>query len=397
MVRTLSAVMFVSVLTGCLGGVSMSGMDADTQPTNATGPVEDNGDAALQQNDNADAATGPSQGATDMANEKTDGATTPPPAGAVARPSYNKGTGFFVLNGKLYDPTGVEFRIRGVNRNHFDFNAQPGISHAMANTVRTFLYTDTVPITTYTSMIQKDNVAYKELAIPTLSVFHDGTGASCNESTTELTSGVKYWTDNAQAYTALDKYIAPNLANEWGPGNSTSWRDAYKTAIASMRAAGYNSPLVIDAGHCGQDTADLLQYSTDVFNSDPQKNIIFSYHLYGGSPAWTNASMTSFFAQLEALSKQNGAVYIIGEFGPGKNVGPSPTTVTPTQVITAAESANLGWLPWAWDDSAYSDGFALTVNASGTYNSDSDLTDYGKSVVTDSKQGLKALAKAPNW
>src|SRR5450755_1846864 len=37
-------------------------------------------------------------------------------AGKVARPSYNTGKGFFVLNGKLYDANGAEFRIRGVNK-----------------------------------------------------------------------------------------------------------------------------------------------------------------------------------------------------------------------------------------------------------------------------------------
>ena len=43
-------------------------------------------------------------------------------AAQVSRPSYNSSVsnGFFVLNGKLYDPNGYEFRPRGVDRVHYD-------------------------------------------------------------------------------------------------------------------------------------------------------------------------------------------------------------------------------------------------------------------------------------
>jgi len=43
-------------------------------------------------------------------------ATGAPTGGTVSRPSYNTGNGFFVLNGKLYDPNGNEFRMRGVKQ-----------------------------------------------------------------------------------------------------------------------------------------------------------------------------------------------------------------------------------------------------------------------------------------
>ena len=35
---------------------------------------------------------------------------------SVARPAYNTGTGFFVLNGNVYDANGNEFVIRGIKR-----------------------------------------------------------------------------------------------------------------------------------------------------------------------------------------------------------------------------------------------------------------------------------------
>jgi hypothetical protein len=102
-------------------------------------------------------------------------------------------------------------------------------------------------------------------------------------------------------------------------------------------------------------------------------------------------------ARLAALSQTTGAAYIIGEFGPGKNIGPSPTLLTPTEVITAAEENGIGWLPWAWDDYDLGDcraddrWFSMTHYCG--YSSASDLTDFGKDVVLNPNYGIKALAK----
>jgi mannan endo-1,4-beta-mannosidase len=63
-----------------------------------------------------------------------------PTGGTVSRPAYNTGDGFFVLNGKLYDANGTEFRIRGVDRCHYDSESAAGIANSGANTVRMFMY-----------------------------------------------------------------------------------------------------------------------------------------------------------------------------------------------------------------------------------------------------------------
>src|SRR5665213_3045317 len=52
------------------------------------------------------------------------------------RPPYSTGNGFYVDNGKLYDPNGIEFRIRGVNRLHCDSSSAADIARSHANTVR---------------------------------------------------------------------------------------------------------------------------------------------------------------------------------------------------------------------------------------------------------------------
>jgi hypothetical protein len=89
--------------------------------------------------------------------------------------------------------------------------------------------------------------------------------------------------------------------------------------------------------------------------------------------------------RLAALSKATGAVVIIGEFGPGNNISDTPTNLTPSEVVSAAEANNLGWLAWAFDDNApykQSDnlGFAMTYQ-NAVYRISSDLTMYGQEII----------------
>jgi mannan endo-1,4-beta-mannosidase len=147
---------------------------------------------------------------------------------------------------------------------------------------------------------------------------------------------------------------------------------------------------MIDAGGYGQNIDDLLNYATAVFNSDPQKNLIFSWHIYGAVPT---ANVAPNIAKLAALSQSAGMVFVIGEFGPGRNIGPSPTLTTPAAIITACEANGLGWLVWAWDDGTGDTGFSLTLAGPGTYATTADLSTFGQDVVLNSTYGLAVIAK----
>ena len=318
--------------------------------------------------------------------------SSPSSGGQVSRPSYNTGNGFFVYEGKLYDANGNEFRIRGVDRDHYDSDSQAGIAKSGANTVRLFVETNYgASVADLVNIVQTQHIAEKEVPIPTAAVTTGGTLTSCNTDPNVLDTVVANWVATASQWKTLDKYTILNIANEWGPSNSTAWRDAYTNAIASLRAAGYLGTLLIDSGGCGQDPQDLLNYASAVFNSDPQKNVMFAYHDY--SPV----SSLTFFPQFAALASQ-GIVVAITEFGPGRDIGPSPTMLTPLQVIAAAEANQLGWAAWAWDDNDLADcmsdnnWFSMTYNC-GVYTQPSDLTDYGQQIVLDPTYGLSVLAK----
>jgi Cellulase (glycosyl hydrolase family 5) len=402
----------------------------------------------------------------------------------ATRPRFNTGTGFFVDRGSLFDANGIEFRIRGVNRLHWDSDSAAGIARSGANTVRWSIdFSRSAAQNVRT--VKTQSIKYKSVPIV------GNWTATCKSDTASLEAAVSSWVSQAPQWTTLNSSLIVNIANEWGPSDSTVWRASYIRAIASLRAAGYTGPILVDSGACGQDEADLLQYSQAVFNSDSELNVMFAEHLYGGTNdysatiqsitkgnptvitlnsnstthplapsyngtgntfsgisayqisgvqgmtqvngeqpaptnvggvpgAWTvtlsvdstnwsnytgggtivdyNGNYALKIARLAALSQTTGAVYIIGEFGPGNNIGPSPTTVTPAEIITAAEANGVGWLPWAWDDNdlanCQSDNnwFSMTYNC-GAYTQASDLTNFGQDVVLNPTYGIKTLAK----
>lgn len=431
-------------------------------------------------------------------------AAVPDPPGSVAlnaaivaqRPAYNTGNGFFVLNGRLYDPSGHLFMMEGVDRAHYDSDSATGIVNSHANTVRIFISTEfgkTVP--QLAAIVQGDHTAHNEVAIPTLPDANDATGkdtgTSCSTDPAVLASAVQIWVTNATTWLPLQQNLLFNIANEWGPTDSTIWRDSYIAAVQAMRTAGYTAPLVIDAGGCGQDEQGLVDYSAAILAADPQRNLMFSFHAYGstddltapvqsiknGNPtvvtlsssspthpfdptwngtgnsyngiskyyitgvtgetqingislpsgtnaygvpgAWTiqlNIDSSKWgnytgggtvvdsnnyqrrMSQLAALAASTGAAYIVGEFGPGRNIGPSPTMLTPGELITAANQSGIGWIAWAWDDNdaagCTSDDkwFAMQYGC-GEYTKASDLTTFGTDVVLNPVYGLAATSK----
>lgn len=318
---------------------------------------------------------------------------TVPDAGAVARPAGNTGIGFFVASGKLYDANGVEFRPTGLNKLHWDAPS-PGLFGAnptKSNAVRWVIDFDQ-PTSTNLALMQK-SIAAKQVPIP------GSWNGTCDESTATLSSIVDQWVAQAATWKSVERFALFNIANEWGPPNSIVWRDSYVTAIARMRAAGYLGTLVVDAGGCGQDVPDLVNYAQAVFASDPQRNVVFDWHVYGfactvGCQSW----QFPLAASLDAM-KTTGLPMLCGEYGPGRNIGPSPTNITPGEVMQACATRGFGTLAWAFDDPAgeftsggcADDGFC--IGRTGDYASTTDLTTYGKSVIEDPVFGIRATAR----
>ncbi|HVO20938.1 MAG TPA: fibronectin type III domain-containing protein [Anaeromyxobacter sp.] len=331
-------------------------------------------------------------------------ATTPASgSGTATRPSYNTGTGFFTLDGKIYDANGNQFIPMGVDTAHWDFawsecSTNCGIPNSGANINRMEMYQLT---TGNASRIQADmNLMIANHIVPMAMAYYNSSGAAsaCNTTTAMVNDMVQEWVNVASIMKPFEKYAMINIANEWGPANSTVWRDTYISAVTTLRNAGYLGTLVIDAGGCGQDPYDIINYGAAVLAADPQQNIIFSEHIYGN---WTVAGLVSGMQALAAT----GLPVIIGEFGPGVDYGPSPTLITPLSIMQEADALGMGWIAWAWDDSS-TPGFLLAANGStlafsltngvpthGAYPNNTDLTAYGNTVVLEPTYGLFNAAK----
>jgi Cellulase (glycosyl hydrolase family 5) len=313
--------------------------------------------------------------------------------GGVQRPSYNTGNGLFVLNGTLYDTNGIAFVIKGLNIDDAYTNggggslaqSLAGLAAANVNAIRFNVYQNF----SLTIMEAQISGAITNQQVPIVTVQNvvgtSGNKLSGDTSVADLNAVVTQWINSFSALQPYFKHLVLNIANEWGPGGQP-WATAYITAVRNLRNAGYTCPLMIDAPGYGQDSGTLLSYAAQVFNADPQKNIIFSLHAYGSAGSFISGS-PNVFQQLDALALSSGMAFAIMEFGSNAGNGGS---ATPAQIVNAANTAGLGWAGWVWDDPVYAlpgDVNQMTITQGlftgtpATAATSAQLTAYGQGLV----------------
>lgn len=165
---------------------------------------------------------------------------------------------------------------------------------------------------------------------------HDATGS---DDVNALNKCVSYWTEMASTLKGHEHTTIINIANEWGgKWNTTAWVDAYKSAIATLRKAGLKHCLMVDADGWGQHAGSIPNSGWDIFNADPDKNIIFSIHMYGsaGKPGTVESNITNVLNQNLCLC--------IGEFGWYHSDG----DVDEDAIISTCKANNVGWFSWSW-------------------------------------------------
>jgi hypothetical protein len=107
-----------------------------------------------------------------------------------------------------------------------------------------------------------------------------------------------------------ERYVLLNIANEAGNHEVTEdqFRTEYQNAISRIRAAGINTPLVIDAAGWGRRESEILNQGNAILEHDPLKNIIFSWH-----PWDANAPQERIKKAIDG-ARERGLAFIIGEF-----------------------------------------------------------------------------------
>ena len=261
--------------------------------------------------------------------------------------------GFYVKGRFLYDRCGEKTILRGVNEMSVWAGADPTgamympeIRKTGANCVR-IVWTLAGSLTKLDQTIQN---CINNKMIPMIEI-HDATG-----DLSKVPSVVAYWTrkDVVALIKKHEKYLLVNIANEAGDDNvsDTVFTKTYINAVQRMRTAGIHTPLVIDASTWGQKIQILNNTAATILKADPDKNVVFSAHLYWSKFAgYTSAVITT---ELQKAVKA-GYCLIIGEFSKYGGWGGPNTSICSTQgeieyktIIQECQKQSIGWLAWSW-------------------------------------------------
>ncbi len=275
--------------------------------------------------------------------------------------------GFYVSGTTICDANGNAFVMRGVNVPHAWFTSQTAVSLSAiadkgANTVRVVLSDGDKYARTSASELQSIIDLCKANKLICVAEVHDATGS---DNSSDLNKAVNYWLEMKQILNSNKEYVIVNIANEWyGSWNGSAWADGYKSAISTLRSGGIKNMLMVDCAGWGQYPDSIKNYGREVFNSDEDRNTVFSIHMYeyaGGSSSTVKANINN------ALGI--GVPVVIGEFGNRHTGG----DVDEAAVMSCCTQKNVGYLGWSWKGNS-SDVSYLDISNDWAGQ---DLTDWG--------------------
>ncbi|MFI7104267.1 cellulase family glycosylhydrolase [Streptomyces sp. NPDC050161] len=116
-----------------------------------------------------------------------------------------------------------------------------------------------------------------------------------------------------------------------------SWGDDTRSAITRMRAAGVANTLTADAPNWGQDWSFTMRDGAkEVFAADPDKNTVFSIHMYGVYDAKREVS--------DYINRFTEAKLplVVGEFGDRYSDGDPDEDA----IMVTTRSLGVGYLGW---------------------------------------------------
>ena len=279
-----------------------------------------------------------------------------------------------VSGNKLYDANNNEFIFRGINIAHawFSDKTEFSISEVAslgANSVRIVLACGkTYAKTLYTEVKQIINWCENYGLVCVLEL-HDFTGS---DDPSDITyTALNYWNEMKDLVNAHKNYVIVNIANEWqGTWNQGSlWGDTYVSAVKSLRSIGIENCIMIDASGYAQETEPVIKDAQRVLASDPNSNVIFSYHVYSALGKDDDTLLAGFNGL-----RNTGVCWIAGEFGFWQNGG----DVVYKTLMSYCQTYGIGWIAWSWSGNGGID-TCLDLTSPNTF-SKNDLTSWGKEI-----------------
>ena len=302
---------------------------------------------------------------------------------AAPAPSLSSVKGFSVDGTKLLDANGNEFVMRGVNHAHSWFKnddaaALEAIDKTGANCVRLVLADGVQWEKDSVESINALTDKCKEYQMVAVLEVHDATGRNDID---DIQKAADFWVEMKDALIGREDYVILNIANEWiGDWKSKTWAQGYTTVIPQLREAGIKNTIMVDSAGWGQYGKSIKEKGMEVFESDPDRNTMFSVHMYGSA----GKNEKTIEENLTGATDQ-GLCVCVGEFGYNHSDG----DVDEEYIMEYCDANSIGWMGWSWKGNGggveYLD---LSYDWEGTQLS----PDWGEKVVNGPK-GIKATSK----
>ncbi|MFD7656204.1 cellulase family glycosylhydrolase [Actinosynnema sp. NPDC059797] len=293
--------------------------------------------------------------------------------------------GFTVGNGRLLDANGNDFVMRGVNHAHTWYTdrttqALKDIKATGANTVRVVLSSGDRWTRNDASDVGNVISQCKANRLICVLEVHDTTGYQEQSGAVSLARAVEYWKSVQSALAGQEKYVILNIGNEpWGNTGYTGWTQATKDAITSLRSAGFEHTIMVDAPNWGQDWAFTMRDNAQsVFAADPRRNTVFSIHMYGVFD--TAAEVDDYLNRFVSAKLP----IVVGEFGHDHSDG-NPDEDT---IFATTQQLKLGYLAWSWSGNG---GGVEYLDMVTGFNA-AQLTSWGQRAINGAN-GIKATSK----
>jgi mannan endo-1,4-beta-mannosidase len=264
--------------------------------------------------------------------------------------------GFHLSGRKILDANNNEFIMRGVNHAHTWYESElttaiTAIAKTGSNCVRVVLSNGKHGENWgKNSAADVKNVLKlcKENKLIAILEVHDCTGYPEKQGAVQLSTAVDYWIELKNELIGQEAYAIINIANEPFGNNGTdgsklpasTWTDEHKTAIKKLRDSGFKHMLMVDAANWGQDWDNVMKTNAQtVFDADPDKNIVFSVHMYD---VYKTATIISSYLKTFV---DKGLPLVVGEFAADHG---SSGDVDEATILSKAKEFGLGYIGWSW-------------------------------------------------
>lgn len=252
--------------------------------------------------------------------------------------------GLRVSDGRIVEANGQNVVMRGVSHPHVWYTNQTSsfanIKALGANTVRVVLGSGQRwgPSNDLPQIV---DLCRANRLLCVLEV-HDTTGYGEEGAAATLDQAATYWISQRSALAGTENFIIINIGNEPFGNNqqvSATWPTATSNAISRLRNAGFEHMIMVDAPMWGQDWQFIMRDNAQsVFDSDPQRNTVFSIHMYGVFD--TAAEIQDYLGRFRSA----GLPIVVGEFGHNHSDGdPDEDTI-----MSYTQANGIGYIGWSW-------------------------------------------------